>query len=140
MSNAEWRHEQEFIDLLYDRLTELRDLAETAVHTAAQSPEGNHAQMRLERNVLVAEQSGLLAAFNAGEHGLCFGRLAFRDGRDHHIGRIGIRRDDPDRTPLVIDWRADVARPFYLATGHTPMGLRRRRHITTEGRMGHRPA
>ncbi|USA04842.1 AAA family ATPase [Streptomyces lydicamycinicus] len=134
MSNEEWQHEQEFIDLLYDRLTELRDLAETAVHTAVQSPEGNHAQMRLERNVLVAEQSGLLAAFNAGENGLCFGRLAFRDGRDHHIGRIGIRRDDPDRTPLVIDWRAEVARPFYLATGHTPMGLRRRRHITTEGR------
>ncbi|MER6840940.1 HelD family protein [Streptomyces platensis] len=134
MSNEEWQHEQEFIDLLHDRLAELRDLAETAVHTAVQSPEGNHAQMRLERNVLVAEQSGLLAAFNAGENGLCFGRLAFRDGRDHHIGRIGIRRDDPDRTPLVIDWRADVARPFYLATGHTPMGLRRRRHITTDRR------
>ncbi|WP_328545662.1 DNA/RNA helicase domain-containing protein [Streptomyces platensis] len=134
MSNEEWQHEQEFIDLLYDRLTELRDLAETAVHTAIQTPAGNHAQMRLERNVLVAEQSGLLAAFNAGENGLCFGRLAFRDGRDHHIGRIGIRRDDPDRTPLVIDWRAEVARPFYLATGHTPMGLRRRRHITTDRR------
>ncbi|MEU8780367.1 DNA/RNA helicase domain-containing protein [Streptomyces sp. NPDC048637] len=134
MSNEEWQHEQEFIDLLYDRLTELRDLAEGAVHAAVQRPEGNHAQMRLERNVLVAEQSGLLAAFNAGENGLCFGRLAFRDGRDHHIGRIGIRRDDPDRTPLVIDWRAEVARPFYLATGHTPMGLCRRRHITTEGR------
>ncbi|HET9381079.1 MAG TPA: ATP-dependent DNA helicase, partial [Streptomyces sp.] len=26
------------------------------------------------------------------------------------------------------------ARPFYLATGHTPMGLRRRRHISSEGR------
>lgn len=39
------------------------------------------------------------------------------------------------RTPLLIDWRAPVARPFYLATGHTPMGLRRRRHLTTEGRV-----
>ncbi|MGW2184306.1 HelD family protein [Streptomyces sp. NPDC001719] len=127
------RREQEFIDLLHDRLAELRTEAEAAVK-AAMSPAGNTFQARLERDVLVAEQSGLLAAFNAGENGLCFGRLAFRDGRDHHIGRIGMRRDDADRTPLVVDWRAEVARPFYLATGHTPMGLRRRRHITTEGR------
>lgn len=133
MSNEELRQEQEFADLLYERLVELRAGAATAV--AETLPlEGNNAQARLERDVTLAEQSGLLAAFDAGENGLCFGRLAFRDGRDHHIGRIGIRRDDADRTPLVIDWRAEVARPFYLATGHTPMGLRRRRHITSEGR------
>ncbi|UQA98145.1 HelD family protein [Streptomyces halobius] len=128
------QNEQEFIDLLYERLAEVRAEAEMTV-TKSLSLAGNHAQTRLERDVLVAEHSGLLAAVDAGENGLCFGRLAFRDGRDHHIGRIGIRRDDAERTPLVIDWRADVARPFYLATGHTPMGLRRRRHITTEGRQ-----
>ncbi|MET8022245.1 HelD family protein [Streptomyces decoyicus] len=133
MSNEEWQDEQEFIDLLYERLAELRAGAETAVDEALPLG-GTNAQARLERDVLMAEHSGLLAAFDAGENGLCFGRLAFRDGRDHHIGRIGIRRDDADRTPLVIDWRAEVARPFYLATGHTPMGLRRRRHITSEGR------
>ncbi|MEU1814839.1 ATP-binding domain-containing protein [Streptomyces roseifaciens] len=127
------RNEQEFIDVLHERLAELRAGAETAVARAL-AQGGSTFQARLERDVMVAEQSGLLSAFNAGERGLCFGRLAFRDGRDHHIGRIGIRRDDAERTPLVIDWRAEVARPFYLATGHTPMGLRRRRHITTEGR------
>ncbi|WP_432092448.1 HelD family protein [Streptomyces sp. bgisy100] len=134
MSNAELQDEQEFLNLLHERLAELRDGAESAVREAL-APTGSTFQARIERDVLVAEQSGLLAAFDSGEHGLCFGRLAFRDGRDHHIGRIGIRRDDADRTPLVLDWRADVARPFYLATGHTPMGLRRRRHITTEGRQ-----
>ncbi|WP_258527930.1 HelD family protein [Streptomyces sp. NBRC 110611] len=119
--------------MLYRRLAELRAGAEAAVRQAL--PEDlTNAQARLERDVLIGEQSGLLAAIDAGEQGLCFGRLAFRDGRDHHIGRIGIRREDANRTPLVIDWRAEVARPFYLATGHTPMGLRRRRHITTEGR------
>ncbi|MCQ8768453.1 HelD family protein [Streptomyces telluris] len=127
------RNEQEFIDMLHERLAELRAGAESAVARAL-AQGGSTFQARLERDVMVAEQSGLLSAFNAGERGLCFGRLAFRDGRDHHIGRIGIRRDDAERTPLVIDWRAEVARPFYLATGHTPMGLRRRRHITTEGR------
>ncbi|MEV6754077.1 helicase [Streptomyces sp. NPDC051214] len=133
MSTEELREEQQFVSGLYARLDALREEAQAAVR-ASLTQVGNGLQARLERDVLVAERSGLLAAFDAGENGLCFGRLEFRDGRDHHIGRIGIRASDTERTPLVIDWRADVARPFYLATGHTPMGLRRRRHITTEGR------
>ncbi|MFD4996505.1 HelD family protein [Streptomyces buecherae] len=127
------RQEQQFITGLYARLDQLREQAEEAMR-AALVQVGNGFQARLERDVQVTEQAGLLSAINAGENGLCFGRLDFRDGRSHHIGRIGIRQDDASRTPLVIDWRADVARPFYLATGHSPMGLRRRRHISTEGR------
>ncbi|MGW3519099.1 UvrD-helicase domain-containing protein, partial [Streptomyces hydrogenans] len=134
MSTEPIRDEQKFITSLYARLDDLRDRAEAAVGEALQTPGTGSAQSRLERDIMVAEQSGLLAAFNAGETGLCFGRLVFRDGRDHHIGRIGLREDDPRRTPLVVDWRAEVARPFYLATGHEPMGLTRRRHITTRGR------
>ncbi|RAG83899.1 helicase [Streptacidiphilus pinicola] len=125
------RQEQEFIDLLRTRLAVLETRAEAAVQ-AALGQEVTNAQTRLERDVLVAENSGLLAAYASGEHGLCFGRLWFRDGADHHIGRLGIRADDAERTPLVVDWRADIARPFYLATGYEPMGLRRRRHLTTE--------
>ncbi|WP_418959224.1 HelD family protein [Streptomyces tritici] len=134
MSTEEFRNEQQFIAGLYARLDDLRDRAERAVADALRSAPGGTMQARRERDVLVAEQSGLLAAYNAGETGLCFGRLVFRDGADHHIGRLGLRKDDPQRTPLVIDWRADVARPFYLATGYEPMGLSRRRHITTKGR------
>ncbi|MFE2558447.1 HelD family protein [Streptomyces sp. NPDC059352] len=134
MSTEEFRNEQQFITDLYARLDDLRDRAEAAVAQALRTPGVGSNQGRLERDVTVAEQSGLLAAFDAGESGLCFGRLVFRDGRDHHIGRIGIRRDDPNRTPLVVDWRAEVARPFYLATGYEPMGLSRRRHISTRGR------
>ncbi|MFJ6795114.1 HelD family protein [Streptomyces sp. NPDC091268] len=133
MSTEEFRDEQQFITGLYERLDDLRYQAERAVRTAL-GESGSGFQARLEREVLVAEQSGLLSALNSGENGLCFGRLEFSDGRDHHIGRIGIRRDDAERTPLVLDWRAEVARPFYLATGHHPMGLRRRRHLTTLGR------
>ncbi|MFD8010524.1 HelD family protein [Streptomyces sp. NPDC059762] len=134
MSTEPIREEQKFITSLYARLDDLRDRAEAAVGEALRTPGTGSAQSRLERDIMVAEQSGLLAAFNAGETGLCFGRLVFRDGRDHHIGRIGLREDDPQRTPLVVDWRADIARPFYLATGHEPMGLTRRRHLTTRGR------
>ncbi|MFE6974424.1 HelD family protein [Streptomyces sp. NPDC057682] len=125
--------EQQFIDRLYDRVDVLRGVAAQQVEDAL-TPVGNGLQARLERDVQVAERSGLLAALNAVDGSLCFGRIDLTDGTAHHIGRIGIREDDDAHTPLLIDWRAPVARPFYLATGHTPMGLRRRRHLTTEGR------
>ncbi|MFJ7338495.1 HelD family protein [Streptomyces sp. NPDC101116] len=127
------RQEQEFIDGLYARVDALRGDAETSV-TDALAQGNTPMQARLERDILVAERSGLLAALNAVDGSLCFGRIDLTSGVTHHIGRIGLRTDDAERTPVLIDWRADVARPFYLATGHTPMGLRRRRHIATDGR------
>ncbi len=36
---------------------------------------------------------------------------------------------------MVVDWRAPVAEPFYRATGRQPMGLARRRHFATRGRL-----
>lgn len=129
----EFRREQEFIDGLYARVDALRGGTETSVADAlaqGHTPQ----QARLERDILVAERSGLLAALNAVDGSLCFGRIDLTNGTTHHIGRIGIRADNTEHTPILIDWRAPVARPFYLATGHTPMDLRRRRHITTEGR------
>ncbi|QKW09268.1 AAA family ATPase [Streptomyces sp. NA04227] len=134
------RQEQQFVDRLYARVDALRGEAERSVDGAL-TDVGKGLQARLERDVLVAERSGLLAALNAVDGSLCFGRVDLAAGEDgstpgpsHHIGRIGIREDDEEHTPILIDWRAPVARPFYLATGHTPMGLRRRRHLTTEGR------
>ncbi|MFF9221528.1 HelD family protein [Streptomyces viridosporus] len=138
LSNTEFpddelRREQEFIDGLYARVDALRGDTEVSV-TQALAQGDTPMQARLERDILVAERSGLLAALNAVDGSLCFGRIDLSSGTTHHIGRIGLRADDAERTPVLIDWRADVARPFYLATGHTPMGLRRRRHISTEGR------
>ncbi|MEU1463844.1 UvrD-helicase domain-containing protein [Streptomyces sp. NPDC005727] len=127
------RREQEFIDGLYARVDELRGEAESSVADALAQGD-KPMQARLERDILVAERSGLLAALNAVDGSLCFGRIDLTSGVSHHIGRIGLREDDAERTPVLIDWRADVARPFYVATGHTPMGLRRRRHLTTDGR------
>ncbi|MFD9504274.1 HelD family protein [Streptomyces sp. NPDC060035] len=126
--------EQEFVDRLHNRVDVLRGAASNAVEGAL-TPVGTGLQARLERDVRVAERSGLVAALNTVDGSLCFGRIDLSDGATHHIGRIGIREDDTEHTPLLIDWRAPVARPFYLATGHTPMGLRRRRHLTTEGRV-----
>ncbi|MEV6121290.1 ATP-dependent DNA helicase [Streptomyces sp. NPDC052077] len=131
--DEELRQEQEFVDGLYARVDALRADAETSV-TDALAQGSTPMQARLERDILVTERSGLLAALNAVDGSLCFGRIDLASGAAHHIGRIGLRAADADRTPVLIDWRAEVARPFYLATGHTPMGLRRRRHITSEGR------
>jgi DNA helicase IV len=131
--DLELLREQEFVDGLHERVEALREDADRAVKDAL--AQGNTPmQARLERDILVAERSGLLAALDAVDSALCFGRIDLTDGATHHIGRIGIRADDAERTPLLIDWRADVARPFYLATGHSPMGLRRRRHISSQGR------
>ncbi|MFB7595069.1 HelD family protein [Streptomyces sp. NPDC056160] len=132
-SDDELRQEQEFIDGLYARVDALRGDTEASV-TDALAQGNTPMQARLERDILVAERSGLLAALNSVDGSLCFGRIDLSDGVTHHIGRVGLRADDAERTPVLIDWRAAVARPFYLATGHTPMGLRRRRHISSEGR------
>jgi DNA helicase IV len=62
-----------------------------------------------------------------------FGRIDRRPDEEHHsgeifhIGRRHIRDDAGD--PLVIDWRAPMARPFYRASAAEPMGLRRRRRF-----------
>ncbi|WP_328668156.1 AAA family ATPase [Streptomyces sp. NBC_00322] len=133
MSSEELRQEQQFVSLAHERLDQLRGEAEAAMNaTIAQV--STDRQALVERDVGVAEYSATLSALNAADAGLCFGRIDRRDGVTYHIGRTGIRRDDAERTPLLIDWRARVARPFYLATGYEPMGLRRRRHITTQGR------
>ncbi|MGW4271729.1 HelD family protein [Streptomyces seoulensis] len=133
LTDGELRREQEFVDGLYARVDALRGDTESSVADALAQGD-KPLQARLERDILVAERSGLLAALNAVDGSLCFGRIDLTDGTSHHIGRIGLRADDAERTPVLIDWRADVARPFYLATGHTPMGLTRRRHISSEGR------
>ena len=68
------------------------------------------------------------------EDGLAEGGPAGADGRHEtfHIGRLAI--SDAEHEPLVVDWRAPVAEPFYRATGARPMGLRRRRHFLTDAR------
>jgi DNA helicase IV len=54
------------------------------------------------------------------------------DTETFHIGRLAIHSADHD--PLVVDWRAPVAEPFYRATGRDPQGLVLRRHLALEGR------
>jgi DNA helicase IV len=49
------------------------------------------------------------------------------DGEHFHVGRRHVH--DTHGTPVVIDWRAPVSRPFYRASQAEPMGLERRRRF-----------
>jgi DNA helicase IV len=63
---------------------------------------------------------------------LFFGRLDYTaGGSPFHIGRRHVH--DPQGTPVVIDWRAPVSRPFYRASQADPMGLDRRRRFGFAG-------
>jgi DNA helicase IV len=81
-----------------------------------------------ERDAFAFQAARRLAALDAEHEGLVFGRLDFTDREVRHIGRIGVRTDDLE--PLVIDWRAPAAEPFYRATGADPMNVVRRRVLT----------
>src|SRR5215813_15218368 len=62
---------------------------------------------------------------------LFFGRLDYREQGPFHIGRRHVH--DQDGTPVVIDWRAPVSRPFYRASQAEPMGLAHRRRFGFSG-------
>ena len=119
--------------MLYGHLDELRERAsERLSQTLRQT--GGTPQARTERDVMVGMYTQRIAQLDAAESGLCFGRIDSEDGDPRYIGRLGIRDEDADYKPLLLDWRAPAARPFYLATPVSPEGVRRRRHIKTEGR------
>ena len=66
---------------------------------------------------------------------LFFGRLDYAAGEyagdRFHVGRLHVH--DPAGTPVVIDWRAPVSRPFYRASRTEPMGLELRRRFGFAG-------
>jgi DNA helicase IV len=78
-----------------------------------------------ERDAFAFQAARRLAILDAEHEGLVFGRLDSTEGDTNYIGRIGVR--DEEYEPLVIDWRARAAEPFYRATATDPMGVARRR-------------
>ena len=133
MSNAELDREQDYISVLYSRLDDLRERANGRMARVLRQTGGTH-QARVERETFSAMYRQQLAQFDAAENGLCFGRLEFDDGELRYVGRLGIHSDTDDYEQLLMDWRADAARPFYLATAASPGDVRVRRHIKSRGR------
>lgn len=61
---------------------------------------------------------------------VAFGRFDLLDGEAVYIGKRLISGDD--RQPLVINWKADFAGPYFSATYDDPCGLRMRRKFGTD--------
>ncbi len=102
-----------------------------------EADQGGTFQARYERNTFDAAIVKRLEELDLGDASLVFGRIdRVAESPDQfepfHIGRLAIA--DEDREPVVVDWRAPVAEPFYRATGREPMGIARRRHFVIEGR------
>jgi DNA helicase IV/uncharacterized protein (DUF2267 family) len=123
-TSAAIAEEQEFLDLATARRDTLAD------HIQAElSAEAVDALERTRLRMLRQHYAELRQATER----LVFGRLDGHDGTVRRIGRIGLRGDDEDGEPLLVDWRAPAVRPFYTATAVDPQGLVRRRHIRTIG-------
>ncbi|MEX2660225.1 MAG: ATP-binding domain-containing protein [Acidimicrobiales bacterium] len=134
--------EQAYIDHAYACLDAARERAMNLRKLSSVGPGGTH-QARLESEVVEATIRDRLAQLRLGDVALVFGRIDRRGDADapgdddqadeaFYIGRIAVA--DERQEPVVVDWRAPVAEPFYRATGRSPMGLSRRRHFATKGR------
>jgi DNA helicase IV len=73
-----------------------------------------------------------LKSFDDDSSVLCFGRIDETSKERFYIGRRHV--EDEGGKPVVVDWRAEVATPFYRATLSDPMGLHRRRRFVFAGR------
>ncbi|MFC3386904.1 HelD family protein [Couchioplanes azureus] len=133
LRNDDIESEQAYLTALYTRLDELREQAAERLR-AILLEAGGTPQGRSQREATRSHWAEQVAQMNAVENGLCFGRLDFSAENPRYIGRLGMFAEDRERDPLLIDWRAPAARPFYLATAVSPEGVTRRRHLRTRGR------
>ncbi len=142
MTHPDVAVEQAHVDLAYTRLAAMRAAAAARLQDAF-GERGGTFQAVTERDIRVRNSLSRLDQLEIGREALVFGRIDREPGdgsspngadagtESFHIGRLAI--SDEDQEPLVVDWRAPIAEPFYRATGAHPMGLVRRRHFLTEG-------
>ena len=115
----------------------MRDSARAVSADVLETTPGGTHQARLERDVRVQLTERRLAALQVGEAGLVFGRTDASDGDRRYIGRLAI--SDEDNEPLVVDWRAPAAEPFYRATPGRADGPRPPPPLHPPGPHPHRP-
>ncbi len=127
--------EQSYIDHAYECLEQSRKSA-WRLRDLSEADMGGTFQARFERNAFDGALVKRLTDLDLGDAALVFGRIdRAAESPDvlesFHIGRLAVA--DGQSEPIVVDWRAPVAEPFYRATGREPMGLVRRRHFVIEG-------
>jgi hypothetical protein len=154
--------EQDHLNQVYRRLEEKIHEAEFLMNDAAQRGQVGTPGALAERDAQVFRAGIHLNRLNNEFEDFLFGRIDMLHGKDGkkgpdgaftsvdpaddavredntaeiaetlHIGRIGVL--DSDYSPLVIDWRAPAAAPFYRSTPVDPGRVVRRRVIRSKGR------
>jgi DNA helicase IV len=130
---VELERERAYVSMLYGWLDRSRARARARLERAQRLDGGATPQARVDKDAAVATHAKRLVQLSAVEHGLCLGRLDHRDGSRLYVGRLGLFDDEHE--PLLIDWRAPAAEPFYRATPAARGEVVRRRHLETRGRL-----
>lgn len=149
--SAEIEDEQAYVDKLFGKLDEEvvaanQRLNDVMLHVDPANPD---AEALVRRETEYHALNEKIDRLNIAQLGLVFGRIdvttqrtdlidnlvAGTDNVDRrYIGRMGLDDRQNDYRTLLLDWRAPLARPFYLATTAHPEGVLHRRHIRTQGR------
>lgn len=142
--------EQRHLDDLLRRIDDARSALEQKLKDVRKEADIDDPQGLMMRDREASDIHRRLESYAAAEIGLMFGRIDVEDTDPEnpvsnssgsgaqldrrYIGRIGLHDDDESMRTLLMDWRAPMARPFYLATTLHPDGVHTRRHIRTRGR------
>lgn len=140
--------EQGYVDMLFGHLDAEVAGAQQRLEAVQRDvdPDNPDADALVRRETEYHGLNAKLDALNVAETGLVFGRIDVEDpdpetsvpGRPdlerRYIGRMGIDDRQEDYRTLLLDWRAPMARPFYLATTAHPEGVETRRNIRMRGR------
>jgi DNA helicase IV len=124
MAHPDVASEQAYLDHAYDCLDRMRKALLHAGDSVVDDVAGE---------ALDAWNARRLRTFEEAEQGLCFGRIDVETVADPtYVGRRWVH--DEGREPVVVNWQAPAARPFYTATPAEPHGVTLRRRFRTQGR------
>src|SRR3954469_7241088 len=125
MAHPDLPAEQAYVDYAYECVERIRRQLER-VGEAVDAPE-------YQAGWFEAWAQSRLATFADVDRGLCFGKLDV-DGAaaSLYVGRRWVHEDD---APVVVNWQAPAARPFYTATVAEPQGVTLRRRFRVDGRQ-----
>ena len=125
---SQLHEEQRAVNRAYGRLDDLRAEMWQRLDTVRAAGSHGSPTQRTERDSFATMYEDRLTQLRSVEDRLVFGRLDAKDGTRRYIGRIGL--SSTDHEPILTDWRADAARPFYEATPSNHGDIVMRRHIT----------
>ena len=126
--SAQLHEEQQAVSRAYDRLDALRAQVRARLDTVRAAGSHGSPTQRTERDSFATMYEDRLTQLRAVEDRLVFGRLDNAKGEHRYIGRVGL--SDERHEPILTDWRAEAARPFYEATPSSHGDIVMRRHIT----------